>query len=59
MDKLEELKAKGKNPFEITKYNVMQAVPRLKHSMKSLRLSLRSRQAKTRKSSRSFSRQTA
>ena len=57
MDKLEELKAKGKNPFEITK--LRQAVPRLKHSMKSLRLSLRSRQAKTRKSSRSFSRQTA
>ena len=59
MDKLEELKAKGKNPFEITKYDVRQAVPRLKHNMKSLRLSLRSRQAKTRKSSRSFSRQTA
>ena len=34
-------------------------INRLKHSMKSLRLSLRSRQAKTRKSSRSFSRQTA
>ena len=29
------------------------------HSMKSLRLSLRDRQARTRKSSRSFSRQTA
>ena len=40
MDKLEELKAKGKNPFEITKYDVTAAVPRLKHSMKSLRLSL-------------------
>ena len=49
MDKLEELKAKGKNPFEITKYDVTA----------SWRLSLRNRQAKTRKSSRSFSRQTA
>ena len=59
MDKLEELKAKGKNPFEITKYDVTASCAEAKAQYESLRLSLRNRQAKTKKSSRSFLRQTA
>ena len=62
MDKLEELKAKGKNPFEITKYDVTASCAEAKAQYEKLEAELGDKvevNMVEMKSSRSFSRQTA
>ena len=52
--KLDELKAAGKDPFQITKFDVSASCLEAKMSMKNWKPGLKHRQATMRKSSKSF-----